>query len=323
MPRSRMLRLRVLPLRFGVICSRVLRPRPVWPCVLRPRAFRFCAFFRFRVLRPRALHHPLPGAGRRPGRPRRQARSPRRLGRRRCAAESPTDGGRIPDGDRLGRPRLRARTSAQGGLRHPSPRHPAGGRGGPAGGYWQIGCLPKARLRSSAGSPSMRCDTGSGVSPTAAPLSLGAGTASTDRAAPNRPADTLPAGTPCFPSAQAPSRDERIIIPVLSQEAAALRIWRRIFYGRGWPLESCGQTRPTAAAVQVPLPGQTSEAYFDVRATHTGTCQVWVVVRQGPLTLLTLRLEAAATAEQPAGPTACGGCYGRMADGIGVLLRSV
>ena len=56
--------------------------------------------------------------------------------------------------------------------------------------------------------------------------------------------------------------------------------------------------------MQVPLPGQTSEAYFDVRATHTGTCQVWVVVRQGPLPLLTLRLEAAAAAEQPAGPAA-------------------
>jgi CHAT domain len=53
------------------------------------------------------------------------------------------------------------------------------------------------------------------------------------------------------------------------------------------------------ADVPVPGEGQTRETYFDVRATHTGTCQVWVVIRQGPLPLLTLRLEAVATDAQP------------------------
>lgn len=53
--------------------------------------------------------------------------------------------------------------------------------------------------------------------------------------------------------------------------------------------------------VTVPREGQTSDAYFDVRATDPGTCQVWVVVRQGPVPLLTMRLEASATAEPLAG----------------------
>ncbi len=63
-------------------------------------------------------------------------------------------------------------------------------------------------------------------------------------------------------------------------------------------VEVVGEDR---AEVAVPGEGQTSDAYFDVRATHTGTCQVWVVVRQGPVPLLTMRLEASATAEPPAG----------------------
>jgi hypothetical protein len=56
-------------------------------------------------------------------------------------------------------------------------------------------------------------------------------------------------------------------------------------------------TRPSSRA-------PTSEAYFDIRPTHAGKCQVWVVVRQGPVPLLTLRLEATAALCQPAGPVA-------------------
>jgi len=58
------------------------------------------------------------------------------------------------------------------------------------------------------------------------------------------------------------------------------------------------------AEVPVPGEGQTSDAYFDIRPTHAGKCQVWVVVRQGPVPLLTLRLEATAALYQPAGPVA-------------------
>jgi hypothetical protein len=54
--------------------------------------------------------------------------------------------------------------------------------------------------------------------------------------------------------------------------------------------------------VDVPGEGQPSEVYFDVRATHPGTCQVWVVVRQGPVPLLTLRLEAPAELTPLPGP---------------------
>jgi len=56
------------------------------------------------------------------------------------------------------------------------------------------------------------------------------------------------------------------------------------------------------AEVPVPGEGQTSDAYFDIRPTHAGKCQVWVVVRQGPVPLLTLRLEAVAAPSWPAGP---------------------
>lgn len=54
----------------------------------------------------------------------------------------------------------------------------------------------------------------------------------------------------------------------------------------------------------LPVPGEdeTGEAYFDIRPTGTGICQVWVVVRQGPVPLLTLRLEAPAALEPPAVP---------------------
>jgi hypothetical protein len=63
--------------------------------------------------------------------------------------------------------------------------------------------------------------------------------------------------------------------------------------------EVAGEDR---AEVPVPDEGQTSDAYFDIRPTHPGKCQVWVVVRQGPVPLLTLRLEAAAAPSWPAGP---------------------
>jgi hypothetical protein len=53
--------------------------------------------------------------------------------------------------------------------------------------------------------------------------------------------------------------------------------------------------------VPVPAAGRPQEVFFDVRPTHTGTCRVWVVVRQGPLPLLTLELEACSTADPPAG----------------------
>jgi hypothetical protein len=53
------------------------------------------------------------------------------------------------------------------------------------------------------------------------------------------------------------------------------------------------------AEVPVPGEGQASDAYFDIRPTHAGKCQVWVVVRQGPVPLLTLRLEASASSSSP------------------------
>ena len=56
--------------------------------------------------------------------------------------------------------------------------------------------------------------------------------------------------------------------------------------------------------VPVPGEGETRDAYFDIRPTHPGTCQVWVVVRQGPVPLLTLRLEAPAALEPQAVPIA-------------------
>lgn len=65
-------------------------------------------------------------------------------------------------------------------------------------------------------------------------------------------------------------------------------------------VEVLGEDRAT---VPVPGAGQASDAYFDIRATHPGTCQVWVVVRQGPVPLLTLRLEAAAILDPPTGPS--------------------
>ena len=58
------------------------------------------------------------------------------------------------------------------------------------------------------------------------------------------------------------------------------------------------------ADVPVPGEGETSDAYFDIRPTDPGTCQVWVVVRQGPVPLLTLRLEASAAVEPQAVPSA-------------------
>jgi hypothetical protein len=53
------------------------------------------------------------------------------------------------------------------------------------------------------------------------------------------------------------------------------------------------------AEASVPTEGETHDVYFDVRPTHTGTCHVWVVVRQGPMPLLTLRLETQSTASLP------------------------
>jgi CHAT domain-containing protein len=58
------------------------------------------------------------------------------------------------------------------------------------------------------------------------------------------------------------------------------------------------------AEISVPGEGETSDAYFDVRPTQAGTCQVWVVVRQGPVPLLTLRLSAPADLEPQTVPAA-------------------
>lgn len=66
-------------------------------------------------------------------------------------------------------------------------------------------------------------------------------------------------------------------------------------------VEVVGEDR---ADLPLPREGETGEAYFDIQATCTGTCKVWVVVRQGPLPLLTLHLEAAAIDAQPARPPA-------------------
>jgi hypothetical protein len=56
--------------------------------------------------------------------------------------------------------------------------------------------------------------------------------------------------------------------------------------------------------VSVPPPNQPSVVLFDVRGTHLGAGEVWVVVRQGPLPLLTLVLkpEIWATAARSADP---------------------
>jgi hypothetical protein len=44
----------------------------------------------------------------------------------------------------------------------------------------------------------------------------------------------------------------------------------------------------------VPAQGEMYDLYFDVRATHAGACEVWIVVRQGPMPLATLRLRTRA-----------------------------
>jgi CHAT domain len=56
------------------------------------------------------------------------------------------------------------------------------------------------------------------------------------------------------------------------------------------------------ADIPAPAEGETSAAYFDIRPTHHGMCQVWIIVRQGPVPLLTLRLEAPATLEPAPSP---------------------
>ena len=66
-------------------------------------------------------------------------------------------------------------------------------------------------------------------------------------------------------------------------------------------VEVVGEDR---ADVPVPDEGATTDLYFDIRPTDPGICQVWVVVRQGPAPLLTLRLEAPAMVEPPAVPVA-------------------
>ena len=58
------------------------------------------------------------------------------------------------------------------------------------------------------------------------------------------------------------------------------------------------------ADVSVPAEGETRDVYFDVRPTHAGMCKVWVVVRQGPMPLLTLQLEAHSTADPLTQPSA-------------------
>lgn len=65
-------------------------------------------------------------------------------------------------------------------------------------------------------------------------------------------------------------------------------------------VEVVGEDR---AEVQVPLPAQGVELYFDVRPTHAGEGEVLVVARQGPAPLVTLRLKPRiAPGGQPAPP---------------------
>ncbi len=52
-------------------------------------------------------------------------------------------------------------------------------------------------------------------------------------------------------------------------------------------VETLGDDRVTTA---VPAAGEVAEFLFDVRATHGGDGEVWVVLRQGPAVLVTLRL---------------------------------
>jgi len=73
----------------------------------------------------------------------------------------------------------------------------------------------------------------------------------------------------------------------------------------------------------VPVPGvaETSDAYFDIRPTDIGICQVWVVVRQGPVPLLTLRLEAPAALEPQAVPIARYPVEAKVAVGVATGLE--
>lgn len=57
------------------------------------------------------------------------------------------------------------------------------------------------------------------------------------------------------------------------------------------------------ARIEIPAPdaGQPADLYFDVRATHEGPGEVWVIVRQGgPRELATLKLAVQVVAERPA-----------------------
>lgn len=54
-------------------------------------------------------------------------------------------------------------------------------------------------------------------------------------------------------------------------------------------VETVGDDRVTT---EVPAPGEVAEFLFDVQPTHAGDGEVWVVLRQGPAALVTLRLTA-------------------------------
>ena len=55
-------------------------------------------------------------------------------------------------------------------------------------------------------------------------------------------------------------------------------------------LEAVGESR---AEIDVPATGEPTQVYFDVRPTDVGEASAWVVVRQGQIPLVTLKLTAA------------------------------
>lgn len=64
-------------------------------------------------------------------------------------------------------------------------------------------------------------------------------------------------------------------------------------------VETVGDDRITTA---VPAAGEVAEFLFDVRPTHGGDGEVWVVLRQGPAALVTLRLTATISGAATAAP---------------------
>jgi hypothetical protein len=66
-------------------------------------------------------------------------------------------------------------------------------------------------------------------------------------------------------------------------------------------LEAVDESR---AEIDVPATGEATQVYFDVRPTDVGDASAWVVVRQGQIPLVTLKLTAAVTGTASARPTA-------------------